>query len=91
MSQTHVKEKEMLYGIYFADTHDGFNGPKGERQAGCVISENQSDEDIIKHLINADFCNPNMQYEVLDYNISIHVNYSSGKPHIVLLYEEDFI
>ncbi len=86
-------DTEMVYGIYYGDKIDNYYGPKERREAGCVISENQSDEDLIKHLIASDFLCQWTKYIVIDNGPSIHIfhniNGKQGGIALVLMYEED--
>jgi len=93
MSLAQTKQVEMVYGIYYGNTKDGYNGPDSERQAGCVIGENQPDLDIIANLVASDFLSQWNEYVVVDNGPSIHihhkVNGKIGGIALVLMYEED--
>lgn len=87
------KEVEMIYGIYFGKEEDGYYVPEEPREAGCVIGENHSDEDIIKGLIASDFLSQWNDYIVIDNICSIHIHHKvngiQGGIALVLSYEED--
>ena len=91
---TCVKDIQMVYGIYYGQEIDGYNGPCENREAGCVISENQSDKEIIKQLIASDFLSQWGEYIVIDNGCSIHIHHKingrQGAIALVLIYEEDF-
>jgi hypothetical protein len=84
---------QMIYGIYFGKIEQGYVGPDGERQAGCVITENQSDEEIIANLVASDFLSQWNQYTVIHNGPSIHIYYKLegrvGGIALILMYEED--
>lgn len=92
---THQNTVESVYGIYFGKEVNGYYAPVGDRQAGCVIAENQSHEEIIKHLVASDFLCQWNKYVVIDNISSIHIHHNLngeiGGLALVLMYEEDLI
>ncbi len=88
-----AKQVEQVYGIYFGKTDSNFTGPDGERQAGRIIGENESDKEIIANLVAADFLSQWNEYVVIKYGPSIHIHHKLndklGGIVLVLVYEED--
>jgi len=88
-----IQEVEMVFGIYWAKEFGDYRGRDGERQASCVIKENDSDQEIIAKLVNADFLNQCGEYEVQDNicNLFVYhkINGKRGGIALALVYEED--
>ena len=82
---------ESIYGIYFGHSASGYVGPIGERQASCIIYENQSHQEIIDHLVASDFLDQFSTYQVIDWGPSIHIHYKEGGIALVLAYEGDYL
>ncbi len=87
------KDIEMVYNIHFAHSEDGYNFPDLEKMADCIIGDNQTDQEIIDHLIAADFLRQYNEYIVIDFGPSIHihnaVNGKVGSVALILIYEGD--
>lgn len=86
---------EMVYEIYHGERMGEYYGPSGEKQAEMIITENASDDEIIKNLIASDFLSQWADYMVIDNGPSIHIHYNvegmKGKIVLVLMYLEDVI
>ena len=84
---------EMVYGIYYARYLNGWIVPCETREAGCVISDDQTDESIIKQMIAVDFLNEWGSYIVEDNKCSMHIFHKikghKGALALVLIYEHD--
>lgn len=84
---------EMIYRIYHGKSYGEYEGVDGERQAGCVIRENQSDKDIIADLVSSDFLSQWNEYEIEDNICTLFIYHTINKKRgaiaLVLTYEED--